>query len=89
MKVASTCTAVFLMLYLLFVLVIALQKDIYLSDDSIQWSQCAADDQVTSDLEDPAHDQEILDLLFYKNISKDDQKVDTTCISFYPCNRLV
>ena len=39
----------------------------YLSDDSAEFSLSDDFDPDISDFEDPAHDQEILDLLFYKN----------------------
>ena len=47
----------------------------YLSDDSAEFSLSDDFDPDISDFEDPAHDQDILDLLFYKNSASSKKQV--------------
>ena len=50
----------------------------YISDDSAEFSLSEDFDPDISDFEDPVHDQEILDLLFYKNSTSSKKQVINT-----------
>lgn len=59
-----------------FLLFLLQNKAVYISDDCPAELSLSDDfDPEYSDFEDPAHDQEILDLLFYKNSTKSNKQV--------------